>query len=304
MSGPLVFDVGTMRRQRDRHAAGLIADDFLLGEMVERLVERLDDIRREFVDVLDLGGRHGPLAEALRRREPRTRAVVLDPSAKLCTAADAPSVVADLETLPFRPASFDAIVSAGSLHHVNDLPGLLRQARDCLKPDGLLLLAFAGGETLSELRHALMAAELDVTGGAGPRVAPFVDVRDLGALLQRAGFALPVVDCDRLTLTYADPLALMADLRRAGEANVLRERPRTPLRRDVLARALEHYAARDTDPRGRIKVTVDLLFATAWAPHPDQQQPARRGSGTVNLAKAMGVDPDILSGKAQRSNDE
>jgi SAM-dependent methyltransferase len=243
------------------------------------------------------------LAAALRRRDPRTRTVVLDPSARLCAAAGGSAVVADLETLPFRNASFDAIVSAGSLHHVNDLPGLLRQARDCLRPDGLLLLAFAGGETLSELRRALLAAELEVTGGAGPRVTPFVDVRDLGSLLQRAGFALPVVDCDRLTLTYGDPLALLAELRRAGEANVLRERPRAGLRRDVLAAALQHYLERDTDPRGRIRVTVDVLFATAWAPHPDQQQPARRGSGTVNLAKAMGVEPEILAGKRRRQEE-
>ncbi|TVQ29778.1 MAG: methyltransferase domain-containing protein [Geminicoccaceae bacterium] len=297
MSTPHLFDVKALRRQRNRHAASLMADPFLLELMIERLLERLGDIKRGFTDMLDLGGRHGLLARALERIDPVVRPVVLDPAERLCREAPGAGVVADLETLPFARESFDAVLSAGSLHHVNDLPGLLAQTRQCLRPDGLFLAVFAGGETLCELRRVLMSAELEETGGAGLRVAPFVDVRDLGALLQRTGFALPCVDSDRLTLTYADPWQLLGELRGAGEANVIRDRPRQPLRRAVLARAFEAYAREFTDRRGRLVVTVDLVTATGWAPHPDQQRPARRGSGSVNLAKAMGVDPDILAGK-------
>ncbi len=293
MSVPTLFDLAALRRQRDRHAQAMAADAFLLDEIASRLLGRLGEIKRSFVDVLDLGGRHGLLA----RRLAHCRTVTLDPSPRLCSMAPPPRVAGQLEALPFAPESFDAVLSAGSLHHVNDLPGLLVQLRACLRPDGLLLVSFPGGDTLVELRRALMRAEAEVTGGASPRVSPFTDVRDLGALLQRAGFALPVVDVDRLTLTYADPLALLRDLRRAGEANLLAERSRCPLRRDVLRRAFECYARDDTDARGRINVTVDLLFATAWAPHPQQQQPARRGSGTVDLARAAGIDPAILEGK-------
>jgi SAM-dependent methyltransferase len=280
-----------------------MADAFLLDEIHTRLVDRLDDIKRDFPRVLDLGARHGRLAEKLTARDPATRVVSADPAPGLARHAPPPRVVSALELLPFADHAFDAVVSAGSLHLVNDLPGALVQMRRALQPDGLLLVAFPGGDTLVELRRALTMAEAELTGGASPRVAPFVDVRDLGGLLQRAGFALPVVDVDRLTLTYGDPLSLIADLRRAGEANVLAERSRRPLRRDVLMAMAERYLADDVDARGRINVTVDVLFATAWAPHASQPQPKRRGSGTVNLAHAMGVDPAILEGKGDGAAD-
>lgn len=273
-----------------------MADDSLLAELANRLVDRVADVTRRFPCVLDLGGRHGPLARALRIHDPETEVVVAEPSAVLAAAAPVASVVMDLERLPFADASFDAVVSAGSLQWVNDLPGLLVQIRHVLRPDGLLLAAFPGGDTLIELRQALLAAELDVSDGASPRVAPFVDVRDLGALLQRAGFVLPVVDVDRVVLTYPDPLQLLREIRHAGEANLLRGRGQKPLSRRVLARTFERYAAEHVDHRGRLQVTVDLLFATGWSPAPNQPQPARRGTGTVNLAKAMGVDPAILDG--------
>jgi len=302
MSVPHVFDVDALHRQRERHAGALVADPFLLDEINARLVDRLDDIRRDFPRVLDLGARHGALARTLAARG--AEVVAADPSLGLVGRAAAPRVVSSLEFLPFADHAFDAAVSAGSLHLVNDLPGTLAQLRRTLKPDGLLLVAFPGGDTLVELRRAFMMAEAELTGGASPRVAPFVDVRDLGDLLQRAGFALPVVDLDRITLTYAHPLALLQDLRRAGEANVLVERSRRPLRRDVLMAMAERYLADDADPRGRIRVTVDVLFATAWAPDASQPQPARRGSGTVNLARAMGADPQIVAGTAPRPRDD
>jgi len=297
MSTPLVFDTAALHRQRERHAAGLMADPFLLDEIHTRLVDRLDDIKRRFGRVLDVGARHGRLARALEARDPETEVVSADPARDLVRHAPAPRAVSALELLPFADHAFDAVTSAGSLHLVNDLPGALVQMRRALVPDGLLLVAFPGGDTLVELRRAFTMAEAELTGGASPRVAPFVDVRDLGGLLQRAGFALPVVDVDRLTLTYAHPLALLADLRRAGEANVLAERSRRGLRRDVLMAMAERYLADDVDARGRINVTVDVLFATAWAPHASQPQPKRRGTGTVNLARAMGVDPAILEGR-------
>ncbi len=304
MSTPFVFDTAALHRQRERRAAGLVEDAFLLDEIAARLVDRLDDIKRGFPRILDLGGRHGVLARALAARDAEAEIVSADPSPRLVAGAPGSKVASALELLPFADHAFDAVVSAGSLHHVNDLPGALVQMRRALKPDGLLLVAFAGGDTLVELRRAFTMAEAELTGGASPRVAPFVDVRDLGGLLQRAGFALPVVDVDRLTLTYAHPLALLQDLRRAGEANVLTERSRRVLRRDVLMAMAERYLTDDADARGRINVTVDVLFATAWAPDASQPQPARRGSGTVNLARAMGVDPAILDGRRPESGDD
>jgi SAM-dependent methyltransferase len=303
MSTPSVFDTRALHRQRERRAAELIADAFLLDEIHTRLVDRLDDIKRRFARVLDLGARHGTLARRLRARDSASEVVSADPAPALARYAPPPTVVSALELLPFADHAFDAVVSAGSLHLVNDLPGALVQLRRALKPDGLLLVAFPGGDTLVELRRAFTMAEAELTGGASPRVAPFVDVRDLGGLLQRAGFALPVVDVDRLTLTYADPLSLLAELRRAGEANVLAERSRRALRRDVLMAMAERYLADDVDARGRIRVTVDVLFATAWAPHASQPQPKRRGSGMVNLARAMGVDPAVLEGDGSRGDD-
>lgn len=299
-----VFDIAALHRQRHRRAATVMADDFLLREMADRLVERLADIKRTFPRVLDLGARHGVLGRALAAAAPATEILATDPTPALVHHAPGRRVAASLELLPFADASVDAVVSSGSLHAVNDLPGTLVQLRRVLKPDGLLLAALVGGDTLVELRRALMAAEIEVTGGASPRVAPFVDVRDLGALLQRAGFALPVVDVDRITLTYAEPLSLLQELRRGGEANVLTERSRRPLSRAVLMRMAERYLADDRDARGRIKVTVDVLFAAGWAPHASQPTPAARGSGTVNLAHAMGVDPAIVEGRRRRPEND
>jgi hypothetical protein len=175
------------------------------------------------------------------------------------------------------------------LHWVNDLPGTLAQIRRTLKPDGLLLAVLAGGETLTELRQCLAAAESDLEGGASPRVAPFVDVRALGSLLQRAGFALPVTDVDRLTVRYSSLANLFRDLRRMGATNALIERRRKPLRRSTLARAAELYAERFADHDGRLRVTFDLLSVSGWAPHDKQQQPLRPGSAKSRLADALGA---------------
>jgi SAM-dependent methyltransferase len=194
--------------------------------------------------------------------------------------------------LPFGEGRFDAVLSGMQLHWVNDLPGTLVQLNRALVPDGLLLLALPGGETLIELRQSLMAAELELEGGASPRVSPFLDVRDAGMLLQRAGFALPVVDVDRITVSYADPLRLMRELGAMGEANALHARRSGPLRRWTLARACETYRERYGSPEdGRVPATFDILFLTAWKAHPDQPKALRRGSGRVDLAAALGKPP-------------
>jgi SAM-dependent methyltransferase len=191
--------------------------------------------------------------------------------------------------LPCAPESLDLVVSALAFQFVNDLPGALAQIRKALRPDGLLLAAFAGGDTLTELRESFAAAESELTGGASPRVAPFAEVRAMGNLLQRAGFALPVTDQDRLTLRYADMLGLMRDLRAMGATNPLVERSRVPLSRRVLIRAAAIYAERFSDPDGRVRATFDIISLSGWAPHESQQKPLRPGSARMRLADALGT---------------
>jgi SAM-dependent methyltransferase len=198
-----------------------------------------------------------------------------------------PAVAADEEALPFRDGSLDLVISGLALHFVNDLPGALVQVRRALKPDGLFLAALLGGGTLTELREAFAAAETETEGGVSPRIAPFADLRDLGALLQRAGFALPVTDSERVTVRYATPFGLMADLRRMGATNVLIERRRTPLRRKTLRRMTEIYAERFADPDGKVRATFEILWLSGWAPHASQQQPLRPGSAKARLADAL-----------------
>jgi SAM-dependent methyltransferase len=198
-------------------------------------------------------------------------------------------VVADEEFLPFAAGTFDLVASCLSLHWVNDLPGALIQLRHALRPDGLLLVSLLGGETLHELRAALLEAEAEVTGGAAPRVSPFADVRDAGSLLQRAGFALPVVDADTITVSYPNALALMRDLRAMGEANALAERRRGFSRRGVLLRAAARYEERFADATGRVPATFKIITLTAWAPHEAQPKPLRPGSAAARLAAALGA---------------
>ncbi len=213
----------------------------------------------------------------------------MEPAARLLAQCDGPRVQADEEALPFADQSLDLVVSGLALHFVNDLPGTLLQVRRALKPDGLLLAAMLGGTTLTELRTALLAAEEEIEGGASPRVAPFADVRDLGALLQRAEFALPVADAETVTVTYAHPLALMRELRGMGAANALLHRRKAPLRRATLGRALEIYADRFGLANGRIPATFEIMTLTAWAPHESQQKPLQPGSAKVRLADALGT---------------
>jgi SAM-dependent methyltransferase len=205
-----------------------------------------------------------------------------------------PTIVADEEALPFASGSFDLIVSALSLQWANDLPGALVQIRRALAPDGLFLAAVIGGQSLMELRTALTAAEAELTGGASPRVAPFADVRDLGGLLQRAGFALPVTDVEPLIVRYASMFALLRDLRAMGATNALTERSRVPLRRAVLTRAAEIYADRFSDSDGRVRATFEIVWLSGWAPHNSQQKPLAPGSARMRLADALNASEERL----------
>lgn len=294
---PSVFDRRLLRARRERAVPSLPAVDFLVREVSLRLVERLLDVRRTFPRALELGCHTGQLAAAIAGRGGIEELIQADLSAGMVRRARGLRLVADEEMLPFGADSFDLVLSSFSLHWVNDLPGVLVQIRHALKPDGLFLAALPGGSTLFELREALLAAELEVTGGAAARISPFLDVRDAGMLLQRAGFALPVVDVDGIEVTYEHPLRLMQELRAMGEANALAERASRPLSRTVLRRAAEIYADRFADRRGRTPATFQILTLTAWKPHESQPQPKRRGSGQQNLARALGVPVEVLEGK-------
>lgn len=285
-----VFDRAAVRAHRQRSAARWTEHDFLKREVAERLLDRLRDVNRTFVSALDLGCHGGTLAERLPevgKVEHLVQCDIAPAMAQRAAAGGCPALAADEEALPFAPHSFDLALSALSLHWVNDLPGTLIQLKTCLRPDGLLLAALLGGESLHELRVALMEAELEVTGGLSPRVSPFAEVRDCGGLLQRAGFALPVVDQDEITVTYADPFALLRELRGMAETNAVRERPRGMARRALFARMAEIYAERFARPDGRIPITFQVLYLTAWAPHDSQQQPLRPGSAKTRLAEVL-----------------
>ena len=247
---------------------------------------------RSFPVAVDLGARDGAFRRLLAQSPARERVGLLvetDLSLQMLAGRAGPAVVADEERLPFAPESLDLVVSTLALHWTNDLPGALVQIRRALKPDGLFLGAILGGATLTQLRQALLQAEAELHGGAGPRVSPFADVMDAAHLLQRAGFALPVADTDHVDVTYAHPLELLRDLRRMGETNVLHERPRRPLSRALLARTAEIYAERFARPDGRVLAGFDIVTMTGWAPHASQQQPLRPGSAKMRLADALGA---------------
>ncbi len=293
MSGaPVIFDRALHARRLDRAAAHFERADFLERRAAEDLVERLEVVNRRFDLALELGARGGSLPAALAASPAAAKVgglVRCGLSPAMLARTPGLRVVGDEERLPFGPATFDLVVSCLSLHWVNDLVGALIQVRRCLKPDGLFLGAMLGGATLSELRACLLEAEVRVRGGAGPRVSPFADITDAGALLQRAGFALPVVDTDQVRVRYDHPLALLADLRAMGETSVLVDRPATPLTRAVLFHAFDLYAERHALPDGRIEATFEILTITGWAPHPDQPKPLRPGSAKMRLADALHV---------------
>jgi SAM-dependent methyltransferase len=290
MSGaPTIFDSALLRNRRNRRAGQAGAHDFLLARVADDFAERLSIVRRTFPLAANVGAYHGVVSRRLSQTDTIGAIVDVEASPALLAQCDGPRVLADSEVLPFAPDSLDLIVSGLAWQLVNDIPGVLAQARRALKPDGLLIAAFLGGETLKELREAWLVAEAEILGGASPRVAPFADVRDLGGLLQRAGFALPVADSDVFRVTYAEPLAMMRELQGMAASNMLVERRRVPVTRGLLMRACEIYAERFALPDGRIPATFEIITLTAWVPHDSQQKPLKPGSAQMRLAQALGV---------------
>lgn len=269
-AGPTIFD-RPLLRARQRRALALGAETFLLDRVASELAERLSAVLRQFERAADIGTPTDVLQRALAGK------------VGLIEHID----IGDDEALPAPAASLNLAVSALALQFVNDLPGVLVQIRRGLKPDGLFLAALIGGDSLTELRQSFAQAESEIEGGLSPRVAPFADLRDFGALLQRAGFALPVVDSDRLTVRYDNVFKLMRDLRRMGAANALTERRRVPLRRATLLRMAEIYAEQFADPDNRLRATFEIVWLSGWAPDPSQQKPLKPGSAKTRLADAL-----------------
>jgi SAM-dependent methyltransferase len=307
-----IFDRERIEANRDRAASTLPERDFLYREAAGDLVTRLFAINREFSLAADIGAGHGALSAALHDAFPQLRIVALDTSAALLRNLNSedggsnPSagtiplarIQAREEMLPLREGTFDLVFSNLALHLVNDLPGALLQIRRALKPDGLFLAALLGGDSLIELRQAMMLAETEILGGVSPRVFPTADVRDLGGLLQRAGFALPVADSEKLTVTYPDALALMTELKAMGAGNALSARRRNFMSRRLLTRAAEIYAERFSTEGGRVRATFEVIYLSGWAPHESQQKPLRPGSAAARLADALGTVEHAAGDKA------
>lgn len=293
-----LFDKKLLAARMARHAGGAKAHDFLLRRAGEDMAERLGAISREFPLALDLGAHHGIVGSTIAGSGSIGEMIYADPCKALLEQCTRAGLVCDPEFLPFAPESFDLVVSGLNLHFANDLPGALIQIRRSLKPDGLFLAAVLGGGTLGELREAFTIAESEIEGGASPRVIPFADIRDYGALLQRAGFAMPVTDADKFNVTYATPFDLMRELRAMGAANMLSDRSRKPLRRATLFRAAEIYSERFATDGGRVSATFEIIHLSGWAPHESQPKPLAPGSAKTRLADALGAEEHKAGDKA------
>lgn len=292
---PMLFDRARRRLKLERAARAETAADFLRARAAQDAVERLEAIMRNFRVCVDLGGGSGAFSRALADSSARERVgpvIETAPSPQLVRPDSGLGLVVDEEALPFGEASLDLVVSILALQWANDLPGVMAQLRRALRPDGLLIVSILGGETLTELRQCLLAAEAETTGGAALRVAPMVDAYDAAGLLQRAGFALPVVDVDKVKVRYDHPLGLIADLRGMGETAALAG-PSRPLSRKILARTFEAYLDRFADADGRICATFDIVTLTGWAPHESQQKPLRPGEGEHRLEDALRAIRDL-----------
>lgn len=299
-----IFDRNLIRRRRQRSAPRFGEFNFLKAEIASRLADRLDDINRSFSSALDLGCHDGQLTSRLQKGGKVDFLIQCDSALEHASAAGGVGFVADEEFLPLRVGSLDLITSALSLHWVNDLPGSLVQIRHALRPDGLFLAALFGGETLTELRQAFTQAELALEGGVSPRISPFLDIRDAGSLLQRAGFALPVADTDTITVDYADAFALMHDLRGMGETNAMRARRKEFSRKETLLATAEAYRDLFGAEDGRVRATFQIVYLTGWAPHESQQKPLRPGSAKIRLADALGTTEQGAQGEQGAEGDE
>lgn len=279
-----IFDRLALRHNRDRAAKDFQTHDFLTREVGNRLYDKYQDINRKFETILDLGCHTGGFSEYFSNK----CLIQQDLSHHMLEQATGLKVQADEEALPYRSESLDLIMSNLSLHWVNDLPGCLYQIRQCLKPDGLFLSALMGGDSLNELRQSMVEAEINLRGGVSPRISPFMTVQDAGALLQRAGFALPVVDTDRITVTYENAFKLMQELKGMGEGNILSKRFRGLTSQRLMMETARIYQEKFSDNRGRITVTFDIIYMMGWAPHESQQKPLKPGQGKVNLKDMFG----------------
>ena len=276
-AAPVLFDRALLR-DRLRRAQKMGPATFLLERVTEDMAERLNAVLRDFKDVAEVGTAADQVAHALAGRFERYARI------------DLPT--RESEPLAIEAQSLDLVVSALAFQFVNDLPGVLAQIRRALRPDGLLMAAMIGGDTLTELRQSFATAESELESGISPRVAPFADLRDVGALLQRAGLALPVTDVDRIVVRYDNAFGLMRDLRRMAATNILVERRRMPTRRATMLRMAEIYSERFADPDGRIRATFDIIWLSAWSPHESQQKPLRPGSAKASLEAAVkGLPP-------------
>ena len=271
-TAPVLFDRALLR-ERLKRAQRLGPATFLLDRIAEDMAERLQAVVRDFKSAAEIGTPGDQVCGALAAR--------FDHLARV----DLPEW--ESEPLVLEAESLDLVVSALAFQFVNDLPGVLAQIRRALRPDGLLMAAMIGGDTLSELRQSFAEAEAKLEGGVSPRVVPFADLRDVGALLQRAGLALPVTDVDRIVVRYDSAFGLMQDLRRMGATNILIERRRMPTRRATMLRMAEIYGERFADPDGRIRATFDVIWLSGWAPHENQQKPLKPGSARASLAEAV-----------------
>ncbi len=283
----IVFDPALVEKNRRR--AWHIGDDkalFLLDIAADEIAERIGIVERHFDEAVELHGATGVTARRIMETGKVGHITRVETDAAFA-AEHISLTVAPIEQLPLEPASANLIVSPLSLHLTNDTPGTLIQIRRTLKPDGLFLAAIPGSGTLQELRDVLLTTEAELTGGASPRVIPFADVRDAGALLQRAGFALPVTDAETYTVRYDSILPLMRDLRAMGMANPLAGRSKRPLTRRFIMRAAEIYAEKYSDADGRIRATFSIIYVSGWAPHENQQKPLKPGSAKVRLADAL-----------------
>ena len=282
---PVIFDRRHVRRVQTRAAMKLADHNFLIDWNLKLLIDRLGDIKRTYPHTLLIGGRASPeVITALMNAGQIENLVMIDMS-----SIYEPDICADEENLPFVPGTFDLIISPFSLHHVNDVPGALIQMRRALKPDGLLLAGFPGGESLIELRQSFMKAEIEHRQGARMRVHPFIDKQQAAGLLQRGGYALPVVDSERLVVTYDNAFRLMQDLRHMGETNSLQLRDRAFTGKNLMLEMAKAYQADYSEPDGRVRATFEMIFLSGWAPHESQQKPLRPGSAQNRLADALGT---------------
>lgn len=294
----LLFDRKLLRARRARFAHEIEAREFLLAHVAREIIDRVQLMLRSFPLALDLGAYHGLLGRKVAALPSVGTMIYAESAQAFAALCPKPSLVCDEDALPFRDASLNLVVSGLALHRVNDLPGALIQIRRALAPDGLFMAALLGAGALIELRHTLLEAEAETEGGASPRISPFGDVREYGALLQRAGFALPVADAETLEVLYASPRELMREVRALGGGNVLLTRSRKPLSRHTLERAEALYGERHGTGDGKVKASYEIVYLAGWGPDPSQQRPLKPGSAAQRLANALGTTEHSAGDKA------